>query len=218
MAKKNTQLRKERVSRITEIHTKTHPEAKVALKFSNPIEMLISTILSAQCTDERVNLVTSDLFREYRTPEEYANSDLKELESAIRSTGFYRSKAKNIRNACRMIVDKFHSQVPKTMEELTSLPGVGRKTANIVLSNAYGIVEGIAVDTHVARVSKRLGLAKSDDPEKIERDLMRIIPRELWFSFTYRIIEHGRKICTARKPLCPECPLNKICPSAFKFK
>jgi endonuclease-3 len=218
MAKKNTQLRKERVSRITEILTKTHPEAKVALKFSNPIEMLISTILSAQCTDERVNLVTSDLFRKYRTPKEYANSDLKELESAIRSTGFYRSKAKNIRNACRMIVDKFHSQVPKTMEELTSLPGVGRKTANIVLSNAYGIVEGIAVDTHVARVSKRLGLAKSDDPKKIERDLMRIIPRELWFSFTYRIIEHGRKICTARKPLCPECPLNKICPSAFKFK
>ena len=218
MAKKNIQLRKERVSRITEILTKTHPEAKVALKFSNPIEMLISTILSAQCTDERVNLITSDLFRKYRTPEEYANSDLKELESAIRSTGFYRSKAKNIRNACRMIVDKFHSQVPKTMEELTSLPGVGRKTANIVLSNAYGIVEGIAVDTHVARVSKRLGLAKSDDPEKIERDLMRIIPRELWFSFTYRIIEHGRKICTARKPLCPECPLNTICPSAFKFK
>lgn len=218
MAKKNTQLRKERVSRITEILTKTHPEAKVALKFSNPIEMLISTILSAQCTDERVNLVTSDLFRKYRTPKEYANSDLKELESAIRSTGFYRSKAKNIRNACRMIVDKFHSQVPKTMEELTSLPGVGRKTANIVLSNAYGIVEGIAVYTYVARVSKRLGLAKSDDPKKIERDLMRIIPRELWFSFTYRIIEHGRKICTARKPLCPECPLNKICPSAFKFK
>lgn len=218
MAKKNTPLRKERVSKVTEVLTKAHPEAKVALRFSNPIEMLISTILSAQCTDDRVNLVTRDLFRKYRTPEEYANSDLKELESAIRSTGFYRSKAKNIRNACRMIVDEFHSQVPKTMEELTSLPGVGRKTANIVLSNAYGIVEGIAVDTHVARVSKRLGLAKSDDPEKIERDLMRIIPRELWFSFTYRIIEHGRKICTARNPLCPECPLNKICPSAFKFK
>jgi endonuclease-3 len=218
MAKKNTQLRKERVSRITEILTKTYPEAKVALKFSNPIEMLISTILSAQCTDERVNLVTRNLFRKYRTPEEYANSDLKELESAIRSTGFYRSKAENIRNACRMIVDRFHSQVPKTMEELTSLPGVGRKTANIVLSNAYGIIDGIAVDTHVARVGKRLGLAKSDDPEKIERDLMRLIPRELWFSITCRIIEHGRKVCTARKPLCPECPLNKICPSAFKLK
>jgi len=218
MDKKNIQLRKERVSKITDVLTKAYPEAKVALRFSSPIEMLISTILSAQCTDERVDLVTRDLFRRYRTPEEYANSDLKELESAIRSTGFYRSKGKNIRNACRMIVDKFHSQVPKTMEELTSLPGVGRKTANIVLSNAYGIVEGIAVDTHVARVSKRLGLAKSDDPEKIERDLMRIIPRELWFSFTYRIIEHGRKICTARKPLCPECPLNTICPSAFKFK
>ena len=218
MAKRNTQFRKERVSRITEILTKTYQEAKVVLKFSNPIEMLISTMLSAQCTDERVNLVTRDLFRKYRTPEEYANSDLKELESTIRSTGFYRSKAKNIRNACRMIVDRFHSQVPKTIEELTSLPGVGRKTANIVLSNSYGIIEGIAVDTHVARVSKRLGLAKSDDSEKIERDLMRIIPRELWFNFTYRIIEHGRKICTARKPLCPECPLNKICPSAFKLK
>ena len=208
---------KRRISKILEILEKDYPTAKVVLNFSNPLEMLIATILSAQCTDKRVNLVTQDLFKKYKTPEDYANTDIKELESDIRTTGFYRAKSKNIRNACKMIVEKFDSKVPKTMDELTTLPGVGRKTANIVLSNAYGIVEGIAVDTHVARVSKRLGLTKWDDPNKIEQDLMRVVPRELWFCFTYRTIEHGRNICMARSPLCTSCSLNKVCPSAFKF-
>jgi len=219
MVKKSiTSKEKRRINRILEILAKAYPTAKVALNFSTPLEMLISTILSAQCTDERVNIVTKDLFRKYRTPEGYANSDLKELERDIKSTGFYRAKAKNIRNASKMIVEKFNSQIPRTMDELVTLPGVGRKTANIVLSNAYGIVEGIAVDTHVARVSKRLGLTKSEDPDKIEQDLTKVIPRNLWFPFTYQLIDHGRGVCTARKPLCAKCPLNKICPSAFTFQ
>jgi len=212
-----TSKEKRRINRILEILTKTYPTAKVALSFSNPMEMLVSTILSAQCTDERVNMVTKELFKKYRTPEDYAKNNLKEFERDIRSTGFYRAKARNIRNASRLIVKKFNSQVPKTMDELVTLPGVGRKTANIVLSNAYGIVEGLAVDTHVARLSKRLGLTKSEDPDKIEQDLMSIIPRDLWFSFTYQLIDHGRRVCTARKPLCDECPLNRVCPSAFTF-
>lgn len=206
-----------RIGKTLKILEKTYPDAKVALSFSNPLEMLISTMLSAQCTDERVNLVTQELFKKYRTPEDYANSDIRGLERGIRSTGFYRAKARNIQNASKIIVEKLNSQVPKTMAELTTLSGVGRKTANIVLSNAFGIVEGIAVDTHVARVSKRLGLTKADDPDKIEQDLMRRVPRDLWFQFTYRLIDHGRQICTARKPLCGQCPLNRVCPSAFKF-
>lgn len=218
MAQKTiTSNEKRRINRILEILAKTYPAAKVALGFSNPLEMLISTILSAQCTDERVNVVTKELFGKYRTPEDYAKSNLKELERDIRSTGFYRAKARNIRNASKLIVEKFNSQVPRTMDDLVTLPGVGRKTANIVLSNAHGIVEGIAVDTHVARLSKRLGLTKSEDPDKIEQDLMSVIPRDLWFSFTYRLIDHGRRVCIARKPLCKECPLNKACPSAFTF-
>ncbi|MEM4250528.1 MAG: endonuclease III [Candidatus Bathyarchaeia archaeon] len=207
-----------RINRILRILEEAYPEAKVALNFSNPLEMLISTMLSAQCTDERVNMVTQNLFRKYRTPEDYAGSDIRQLEEDIKPTGFYRAKARNIRNACKMIVEKFNSQVPRSMSELTSLPGVGRKTANIVLSNAYGIVEGIAVDTHVARVSKRLKLTKANDPEKIEQDLMDKVPRDSWFQFTYRLIDHGRKICTARKPLCNRCPLRKLCPSATKLE
>ncbi len=208
---------KRRINKILKILDKTYPGARVALNFTNPLEMLVSTILSAQCTDERMNMVTRELFKKYRTPEDYVNSDIRELEKDIRSTGFYRAKARNIQNASKIIVEKFNSQVPRTMAELTTLPGVGRKTANIVLSNAFGIVEGIAVDTHVARVSKRLGLTKADDPEKIEQDLMRRVPRDLWFLFTYQVIDHGRRICAARKPLCAQCPLNKVCPSAFKF-
>ena len=206
-----------RIDNILKILEKTYPDAKVALNFSNPLEMLVSTILSAQCTDERVNLVTKELFKKYRSPQDYANSDIGELERDIRSTGFYRAKARNIQKASKLIVERFNSRVPKTMAELTTLPGVGRKTANIVLSNAFGVVEGIAVDTHVGRVSKRLGFTKTEDPEKIEQDLMRRVPRDLWFQFTYRLIDHGRQTCTARKPLCGQCPLNKVCPSAFKF-
>ena len=208
---------KKRINKILKILDRTYPSARVALNFTNPLEMLVSTILSAQCTDERVNLVTRELFKKCRTPEDYANSDIRELEKDIRSTGFYRAKARNIQNASKIIVEKFNSQVPRTMGELTTLPGVGRKTANIVLSNAFGIIGGIAVDTHVARVSKRLGLTKADDPEKIEQDLMRRVPRDLWFPFTYQLIDHGRRICTARKPFCAQCPLNRVCPSAFKF-
>ena len=210
-------MKRRSINRILNILSKTYPDAKVALHFANPLEMLVSTILSAQCTDERVNLVTKDLFKKYKTPEDYANSNLKELESQIRSTGFYRVKAKNIRKTCQMIVEKFDSKVPWTMDELTSLPGIGRKTANIILSNSYGVVEGIAVDTHVARVSKRLGLTNNKEPDKIEQDLMNLIKKELWLPFTYQIIEHGRQICKARKPLCKICLLNKLCPSTFSI-
>jgi len=209
---------KKRINQILKVLAETYPKAKVALDFSNPLEILVATILSAQCTDERVNLVTRSLFEKYRTPEDYASSNIKELERDIKSTGFYRAKAKNIRNACRIMVEKFNSEVPRTMAELTTLPGVGRKTANIVLSNSYGIVEGIAVDTHVARVSRRLGLTRSEDPNKIEQDLTNVIARSLWFPFTYQLIEHGRRICAAKRPLCAVCPLNKICPSAFKVE
>lgn len=207
-----------RINRILNILSKAYPDAKIALHFSNPLEMLVSTILSAQCNDERVNLVTKDFFKKYKTPEDYAKSEINELEGIIRSTGFYRSKAKNIRNACQIIVEKFDSKVPRTMNELTSLPGIGRKTANIILSNSYGVIEGIAVDTHVARVSKRLGLTNAKEPDKIEQDLMKLIKKELWVSFTYRMIEHGRQICSARKPLCNQCLLKRLCPSVLSFE
>jgi endonuclease-3 len=211
-------MKKRRICRILKILLKAYPDAKVALHFTNPLEMLVSTILSAQCTDERVNLVTKDLFKKYKTPEDYANSNIKDLESQIRSTGFYKVKAKNIRNTSQIIVEKFYSKVPKTMNELTSLPGIGRKTANIILSNSYGVIEGIAVDTHVARVSQRLGLTDAKEPGKIEQDLMKLIKKELWLPFTYQMIEHGRQICKARKPICKQCLLNKLCLSAFSFQ
>lgn len=211
-------VERKRINRILSILSKAYPNAKVALHFSNPLEMLVSTILSAQCTDERVNLVTKDLFKKYKTPEDYAKSEINEFEAMIRSTGFYRSKAKNIRNACQIIVEKFDSKVPRTMNELTSLPGIGRKTANIILSNSYGVIEGIAVDTHVVRVSKKLGLTNAKKPDKIEQDLMKLIKKESWVSFTYQMIEHGRQICNARKPLCNQCLLKRLCPSALSFE
>ena len=197
---------------------KEYPGAKIALKFSNPLELLVATMLSAQCTDEMVNKVTEKLFQKYRTAADYANANPKELEEYIKPTGFYHNKAKNIILATRMINEKFNSEVPKTMEELTELPGVARKTANVVLYNAYGITEGIAVDTHVRRLSQRLGLSLSDDPEKIEKDLMRLVPRSEWGPFTYLLIEHGRKVCQAKNPHCQGCVLNDLCPSAFTFK
>jgi endonuclease-3 len=178
---------------------------------------LIATILSAQCTDERVNIVTKTLFKKYRSVEDYAGADLKELEQDIRSTGFYRNKARNIKKCCQMILDKFGSQVPKTMEEILELPGVARKTANIVLSNAYGVVEGIAVDTHVRRLSRRLRLTANDNPDKIEQDLMKLVPKSKWMRFTELLIFHGRKTCTAKRPKCETCVVNKLCPSAFTF-
>lgn len=202
---------------IIKLLKKAYPDAKIALNYSNSLELLIATMLSAQCTDERVNQVTKLLFKKYRAVEDYAKADLKELEADIRSTGFFHNKARNIKNSCIMIVEQFNSKVPDKMKDLLQLPGVARKTANIVLSNAYGVVEGIAVDTHVSRLAQRLGLTDNRDPEKIEEDLMNLVPRSEWFTFTYLLIDHGRKICHAKKPLCSECLLNKICPSAFKF-
>jgi endonuclease-3 len=208
---------KTRVLRVVELLEKEHPDAKIALHYTNPLELLVATILSAQCTDERVNMVTKKLFKKYTKAEDYANADLKALEQDIRSTGFYRNKAKNIKKCCQLLVEKHNSQVPRTMEELLELPGVARKTANIVLSNAYGIVEGVAVDTHVRRLVQRLGLTESDDPAKIEADLMNIVPRDKWMRITDLLIFHGRRVCVARKPKCDACVLNKICPSAFTF-
>lgn len=205
------------VIKIVELLEKEHPDAKIALRFSNPLELLVATMLSAQCTDERVNEVTRDLFRKYRSAEDYAKADLETLEKDIKPTGFYRNKAKNLKKACQMLVDRLGSEVPKTMEELTMLPGVARKTANIVLSNAYGVIEGIAVDTHVRRLAMRLGLTENKNRDKIEKDLMKIVPREKWARFTDLLIFHGRRICVAKKPLCSQCVLNELCPSAFTF-
>ena len=208
---------KTRVLSIIELLEKEHSDAKIALGYTNPLELLVATILSAQCTDRRVNIVTKVLFKKYRKPEDYADADLEELEEDIRSTGFYRNKARNIKKCCQILVEKFNSQVPKTMEELVELPGVARKTANIVLSNAYGIVEGIAVDTHVRRLARRLGLSEHKNPNKIENDLMEIVPKTRWTRITDLLIFHGRRICAARKPKCGICALNKLCPYAFTF-
>ncbi len=209
--------KKARLMKIIKLLEKEYPKVKTALHYSSPLEILVATILSAQCTDKRVNIVTKSLFKKYNTPEDYANADLAELEQEIRSTGFYRNKAKNIKNAGKMLVEKFDSQVPRTMEEILELPGVARKTANIVLSNAYGVIVGIAVDTHVRRLSKRLGLTENTNPDKIEADLMQIVPESHWKSITNLLISHGRNVCQARKPKCSICTLNKICPSAFKI-
>lgn len=207
----------ERVKRIVELLEKLYPDAKTALNYGNPLEMLVATMLSAQTTDVRVNIVTQTLFKKYRTPEDYANADIKELEQDIRSTGFYHNKARNLKKCCQLLVEKFHSQVPKTMDELLELPGVARKTANIVLYNSYGVTAGIAVDTHVTRLSQRLGLTESQDAAKIEQDLMQITPKEKWMKLTDLLILHGRQVCTARNPKCDACVLNKICPCAFAF-
>jgi endonuclease-3 len=208
---------RERAAKIIELLQKEHPDAQIALNFSNPLELLVATVLSAQCTDERVNNVTKTLFKKYTKPEDYAKADLAELEQDVRSTGFYHNKAKNIKNTSQILVQKYHSQVPRTMEELLELPGVARKTANIVLYNAYGIIAGIAIDTHVRRLSQRLGLTENEDPDKIETDLMNLVPKDKWMHITDLLIFHGRRICTAKKPKCDACVLNKICPSAFTF-
>jgi endonuclease-3 len=195
---------------------KEYPDAKTALNYTSPLEILVATILSAQCTDKQVNMVTKSLFKKYKTAADYANANLAELEQDIRSTGFYRNKAKNLKNSGKMLVEKFGSKVPNTMEELVELPGVARKTANIVLQNAYDVVVGIAVDTHVRRLSQLLGLSENSDPNKIEQDLMKIVPKKEWERVSDLLIFHGRNVCVARKPKCDVCVLNKICPSAFK--
>ncbi|HEY3264853.1 MAG TPA: endonuclease III [Actinomycetota bacterium] len=203
-----------RAPEIIRLLSKAYPDAKVALRFSNPLETLVATILSAQTTDEGVNKVTDSLFRKYRTPADYLRVPESELAADIKPTGFYNQKARAIRGACRRIVEVYDGRVPDTMEDLLTLPGVARKTANIVLGNAYGVVEGIAVDTHVRRVSQRLGFTEQKDPDKIERNLMRLIPRDRWFDFTYVLIEHGRAICVARTPKCEICPVSHLCPSS----
>jgi endonuclease-3 len=208
---------KQRTQKVIELLEKQYPHAKTALNYTNPLEILIATILSAQTTDVTVNLVTQKLFKKYHSAQDYANADIKELEQFIHSTGFYHNKAKNLKGCCQLLIEKFNGQVPKTMEELLELPGVARKTANIVLYNAYGTTVGIAVDTHVTRLSQRLGLTEQKDQNKIEKDLMLITPKEKWMPLTDLMIFHGRQVCTARKPKCKVCVLNKICPSAFTF-
>ncbi|MFA5629050.1 MAG: endonuclease III [Dehalococcoidales bacterium] len=191
---------------------KQYPQAEIALDFSSPLELLIATILSAQCTDAVVNRVTSALFKKYKTIEDYVSADIFEFEQDIKPTGFYRNKAKNIIASAKIILEQYNGNVPSKMEELVNLPGVARKTANIVLYNAFGIRDGIAVDTHVRRLSQRLGLTQNNDPVKIEKDLMQMVPREIWGSFSYLLIEHGRAVCIARKPKCGLCVLSDLCP------
>ncbi|UCG37037.1 MAG: endonuclease III [Candidatus Bathyarchaeota archaeon] len=204
-----------RIKAIIRLLNLQYPNAEVALRYSNPFELLVATVLSAQSTDKTVNKVTRNLFQKYRKPEDYASVNLEELEDDIRSTGFYRNKAKHLRKIGQILVEQFKSKVPRTMKELVALPGVGRKTANIVLTKAFGISEGIAVDTHVQRLTGRLGLTNNRDPSKIEKDLMDLVPRENWPILTDLLIFHGRRICTARKPDCNRCVLNHLCPSAF---
>jgi len=192
-----------------------YPDARTELDWTNPLELLVATILSAQTTDVRVNGVTKTLFDKYRTAADYAEADPGELEEDIRPTGFYRNKARSLRGMAQALVEEHGGEVPRTMPELVALPGVGRKTANVVLGNAFGIDEGVVVDTHVRRVSNRLGLTEEQDPEKIERDLMAVVPRKDWTVFSHLLIFHGRRICKARKPDCLNCPLSDICPSAF---
>jgi endonuclease-3 len=203
----------ERIRKIMPILKKTYPEAKIALKFVNPLELLIATILSAQCTDVRVNMVTKDLFKKYKSAKDWAKADIKQIEEDIRSTGFYHNKAINIKGATTKIIKQFNGKVPGTMEELLTLPGVGRKTANVVLGNAFG-TPGIVCDTHVIRLSRRLGLSDNSDAVKLESDLAEIVPEKNWTLFSDLLIFHGRNICKARKPDCDNCPISKYCPAA----
>lgn len=205
---------KERTQQIIRGLKKQYPEATCALNHTNPLELLIATILSAQCTDERVNIVTSTLFRKYGKAEDYLAVPREQLERDINSVTFFRNKAKSIQETCRLLIEKHNGQVPQTLEELVELPGVGRKTANVVLGTAFGIPTGVVVDTHVARLSQRLGLTKNKQPEKIEADLMELVPQKEWIDFSHRLIWHGRRICQARKPACADCNLEKFCPSS----
>ena len=208
---------KARALKIIELLKKEYSGAKIALHYKNPLELLVATLLSAQATDEQINVITPKLFQKYKTAEDYANAELTELEQDIKSSGFYHNKAKNLKNSAKLLVEKYNSQVPKTMEELVELPGVARKTANIVLFNAYGVTAGVAVDTHVRRLAQRLGLTENSGQNKIEKDLMNIVPKNKWMRITDLLIFHGRHVCDARKPRCDVCVLNKICPSAFSF-
>jgi endonuclease-3 len=206
---------KERTNEIIKLLKHAHPDAHCALNHGSAFELLIATILSAQCTDERVNIVTADLFRKYRLPEDYLKVPAVELQQDVRTTGFFRNKTKSIQGACKMLVEEFTSEVPETMDELLRLPGVARKTANVVLGVAYGIAAGVVVDTHVSRLSQRLRLTKQKDAGKIEQDLMELVPRNDWIIFSHLLIFHGRRVCKARRPLCEECAVEKLCPSSM---
>lgn len=194
---------------------RAYPDAKCSLNYSTPFELLVATILSAQCTDERVNMVTADLFRKYRKPEDYLKVSPRELEKDIQSTGFFRNKTKSIQGTSKVLTEEYGGEVPHTMDELLELPGVARKTANVVLGNAFDIKSGVVVDTHVTRLSHRLDLSREKTAEKIEQDLIVIVPKRDWVIFPHLMIAHGRKICKARNPLCAECPVEKLCPSSF---
>ena len=209
--------RRTRARRISPVLAELYPELAISLDWETPLQLLVATILSAQCTDERVNLTTPALFERYRTARDYAEADREELEELIRSTGFYRNKAKHIQEMAARLVDEHGGEVPRAMEELTALPGVARKTANVVLSNAFDTHVGVVVDTHVKRVANRLGLTDETAPEKVERDLMELLPREEWHPFAWRLILHGRTRCTARRPDCEGCEISSECPSAFSF-
>ena len=204
---------KKRAGRIVGKLKKAYPDARCSLNFSNPLELLVATILSAQCTDERVNIVTADLFRKYRCAEDYAAAAPEELEHDIHSTGFFRNKAKSIRGACAIIAEQHGGSVPETMDALLALPGVARKTANVVLGNAFGVASGVVVDTHVSRLSQRLKLTEHEQPEKIERDLSSLVPEKDWIELPHLLIAHGRAVCKARAPLCGQCVLLELCPT-----
>ena len=209
--------RKERAGELMGRLPAIYPDARCELVFSNPLELLVATILSAQCTDKRVNLVCKELFRRCRCTRDFAGIPLSELEALVRSTGFFRNKAKNIRNMAAELLAKHGGEVPRSLEELAALPGVGRKTANVVLGNAFGLNEGVVVDTHVTRLSRRLGLTKANDPARIERDLIKLFPRRHWTDLSHWLIFHGRRRCRARKPDCANCELRDICPSSGKI-
>jgi len=206
------QTKAARAKKIIAALRKTYPDAHCELNYSNPLELLIATVLSAQCTDKRANQVTAELFRKYSTAADYANANTTALEQDVKTTGFFRNKTKSIQACCRKLVEQYGGKVPQTMEELVQLGGVGRKTANVVLGNAFGINEGIVVDTHVARLSHRLGLTKQKDPEKIEHDLVKLVPRAQWTMFSHWLIWHGRRRCYARNPDCLNCEIKALCP------
>jgi endonuclease-3 len=212
MPRESTEAKIARTKNIIAGLHQAYPDAHCELNFSNPLQLLIATILSAQCTDKRVNIVTADLFKKYRSAADFAKADLSSLEQDIKTTGFYRNKARSIKTCCQALVEKHHAQVPKTMEELIELGGVGRKTANVVLGNAFGINVGVVVDTHVARLSMRLGLTKETDPVKIELVLIKLVPQEQWTLFSHLLIWHGRRRCYARNPDCPNCEVRTLCP------
>lgn len=215
--KKNETLekKKERLRSIRRILLKEYPNVTTALHYHNPFQLLVAVILSAQCTDARVNLVTPKLFQRFATPQDFVSANINEVETLIHSTGFYHNKAKNIIACSKALLERHHGEVPQTMEELHALPGVGRKTANVVLGDAFNKIEGVVVDTHVARLSNRLGLSNHTDAINIEKDLMALLPKKQWFAFSHALILHGRKICSARKPLCHLCSVSRYCPSSL---